>query len=71
MNVELFGFVKHSAATSSSASSLGSNNTDVANSGDPATSRSEDQAASPSKTRRLTTNSLRDVCGVSTIMTMT
>ena len=50
--MELFGFVKRSAATSSSASPLGSDNTDVANNRDPMTSRSEDQAAPPSKKRR-------------------
>ena len=34
MNLELFGFVKCSAATSSSASLLGSDNMDVANNGE-------------------------------------
>ena len=53
MNLELFGFVKHSAATSSSASPLGSDNTDVANNEDPTTLRSEDQAALPWKKKRL------------------
>ena len=53
MNLELFGFVKRSAAASSSASPLGSDITNVANNGDPTTSRSKDQAAPPSKNRRL------------------
>ena len=41
--------MKRSAATSSSAFLLGSNNMDVANSGDPATLRSKDPTAPPSK----------------------
>ena len=51
MNLELFRFVKHSATTSSSASRLGSDNMDVANSEDPAMLRSEDPAVPPSKMR--------------------
>ena len=41
--------MKHSAATSSSASPLGSSNMDVANSGDPMMMRSEDPLTPPSK----------------------
>ena len=49
MNLELFAFVKHSTATSSSASPLGSKKMDVANSGNPTTSRSENPTAPPLK----------------------
>ena len=49
MNLKLFGFVKCSAAASSAASPLGSDNMDVANSRDPTPSSSEDPTAPPSK----------------------
>ena len=51
MTLELFRLVKCSVATSSSASPLGSDNTDVDNNGDPTMSRSEDPAAPPLKRR--------------------
>ena len=51
MNLELFRFVKHSAATSSPSSPLGSDNMDVANSGDSTTLRNEDPVNPPLKRR--------------------
>ena len=61
MKLGLFGFVELSAITSFFASPLGSDKMDMANKGDPVTSRSEDPTASTSRGGASIENGLRDV----------